>query len=264
MGKTLGGSLFVRNAIKFGYCVTEALDSLYALCDQVSVLECGSEDGTQDLIRSWAASKTDPAKRILATYDHVWEVGKNYDRLAILADVARAQLSTDWHFMLQADEVLHESAIPVIRSLIERPVNGYFCRRLNLFRSPDVHVRLDSNKKPCGDVVCRLARTPFKVVGDAESIGVEHGRDEKHIDQMVIFHYGYVREGAKHIAKAIDMQSWFFGPHSTPDQRIVKMRDEDNKFHAEVYFSPEDVTPIPIPHPVFSRDLAARLRAEAI
>src|SRR5258706_11407300 len=148
MGKTLGGSLFVRNAVKFGYCVTEALESLYALCDQVSILECGSEDGTQDVIRSWVSSKKDPAKRIVATYEHVWEVGKNYDRLAILADAARAQLSTDWHFMLQADEVLHESAIPVIRSLIERPANGYFCRRLNLFRSPDVHVRLDSNKKP--------------------------------------------------------------------------------------------------------------------
>ncbi len=263
MAKSLGGSLFVRNALKFGYCMTEALDSLYALCDQVSVLECGSDDGTQDILKFWAAGKTDPGKKVIVNYGHPWEVGKAYDRLAILANVARSYLTTDWHFMLQADEVLHESAFPEIRKLIEGSANGYFCRRLNLFRSPDVHVRLDSKKKPCGDVVLRLARTKCLVVGDAESIGVEQGADAGHVDKIVIFHYGYVREGAKHIAKAIDMQSWFFGPGSTPDQRIVKMRDEGNKFRPEVFFQPEDVCPIPIPHPIFARDLADRLRAAA-
>jgi hypothetical protein len=264
MAKTLGGSIFVRNAIKFGYCVIEAIESLYELCDEISILECGSDDGTQKILSDWAEAKRDgPHKKITLFLNHPWEVADNYHRLAVLADVARSHLSSDWHFMLQADEVLHESSFPVIRSLIERPMNGYFCRRLNLFRSPDLFVRLDSKKKPCGDVVCRLAKTKFGVVGDAESIGVEDGRSGEHIDQIVIFHYGYVREGAKHIAKAIDMQSWFFGPHSQPDQRIVKMRDEGNVFHPEVYFSPEDVSPIPIPHPKFSAALAERLRGEA-
>lgn len=265
MAKTLGGSLFIRNAIRFGYCVTEALDSLYALCDQVSVVECGSDDGTQELLKQWQESKYSQsgAKEVKILYGHPWEVGEKYDRLAILANAARERLTTDWHFMLQADEVLHESSFERIRQLIEFPMNGYFCRRLNLFRSPDVHIRLDSKKKPCGDVVCRLAKTAFPAVGDAESIGVDHGRGEEDIDKIVIFHYGYVREGAKHIAKAIDMQSWFFGPNSTPDQRIVKMRDDGNVFHPEVYFSQEDVQPIPIPHPKFSAELAARLRGES-
>jgi len=264
MPKTLGGSLFVRNAIKFGYCVIEALESLYALCDQVSILECGSDDGTKKLIQDWVASK--PARaHIIANYDHPWAIGKEWSRLAILADIARSYLTTDWHFMLQADEVLHESSFPEIRRLIECGPNGYFLRRLNLFRGPDTHVRIDlkGKGKPCGDVVCRLARTPYRVVGDAESIGVDHGVSDEHVDKLVIFHYGYVREGAKHIAKAIDMQSWFFGPHGTPDARIVKMRDEGNKFRPEVFFSPEDVCPIPIPHPIFARDLAEKLRAEA-
>lgn len=264
MAKTLGGSIFVRNAIKFGYCIIEALECLYELCDEVSILECTSDDGTQDLIQGWVDGKRNgPHKKITYERNHQWDVAENYDRLAKLADIARSKLTSDWHFMLQADEILHESAFPVIRGLIERQVNGYFCRRLNLFRSPDFHVRLDSKKKPCGDVVCRLAKTSFRVVGDAESIGVEHGCSPDHIDKMVIFHYGYVREGAKHIAKAIDMQSWFFGPHSQPDVRIVKMRDEGNVFHPEVYFSPEDVSPIPIPHPKFALALAERMRGEA-
>lgn len=263
MSKTLGGSLFVRNAIKFDYCVIEALESIYDLCDEISVLECGSDDGTQDLLQTWVDSKRNgPHKKITIELNHAWEVGRDYDRLAILADIARSKLTSDWHFMIQADEVIHESAFPVIRNLIEHNLNGYYLRRLNLFRSPDFHVRLDSNKKPCGDVVCRLAQTRFRVVGDAESIGVPDGLDSNHIREMVIFHYGYVREGAKHIAKAIDMQSWFFGPHSQPDQRIVKMREEGNIFRPEVYFSEEDVSPIPIPHPRFATALAARLRGE--
>lgn len=260
MPKTLGGSLFIRNAVRFGYCVIEALESLYELCDEISVLECGSDDGTDHLLREWIYSKLG-GKKIHAEFGHKWEVGEKYDRLAILANVARSKLTTDWHFMLQADEVVHESSFPVIRQLIELGPNAYFCRRFNLFTSPDVHVRLDSKKKPCGDIVCRLARIRFQVVGDAESIGVEEGRNDENIGRILIFHYGYVREGAKHIAKAIDMQSWFFGPGSQPDQRIVKMRDEGNVFHPEVYFQPEDVEPIPVPHPKFAASYAARLRS---
>lgn len=266
MPKTIGGSLFVRNAIRFGYCVIEALESLYALCDQVAFLECGSDDGTQEMLKAWVASKTDPTKKIHAAYDHPWNVGLKYDRLAILADIAKSQLTTDWHFMLQADEVLHESSFPEIRRLIECGRAAHFCRRLNLYRGPDTYIRLDlkGKGKPCGDVVCRLAKTECRAWGDGESIALDRDPGQESIDKIVIFHYGYVREGAKHIAKAIDMQSWFFGPGSTPDQRIVAMRDKDNVFRPEVYFSADDVAPIPIPHPVFSRELAERYRKEAI
>lgn len=261
MAKTLGGSLFVRNAIKFGYCVIEALESLHAVCDEISVLECGSDDGTQDLIRRWVA-KNSGTKAIKVEYDHPWVVADNYTRLAVLANVARAKLSTDWHFMLQADEVIHESSFETIRHLVNLDsVGAYFCRRLNLYRSPDTCIRFDLTRKgkPCSDVVVRLARTSCPVLGDAESLGGPPETNPDHIDRVVIFHYGYVREGSKHIDKAIDMQSWFHGPGATPDQRIVRMKEAGGYFDAGVFFDAEDVMPIPIPHPVFSRDLAKRL-----
>jgi hypothetical protein len=255
---SLGGSVFVRNAIRFGYCILETLDSLYALCDQVSILECGSDDGTQDLIEKWISTKE--KWKIKYTRDHPWDVAPDYSRLAVLANAARSQLTTSWHFMLQADEVLHESAFTLIRELISRDhATAFFCRRLNLFLSPDTYVRLDSAKKPCGDMVCRLARTEYEVVGDAESIGSKFVVEQTWVDKLVIFHYGYVREGRAHIDKALDMQSWFFGPGSSPDQRIVRMKASDYKFDASQYMSPEDVTRIPLPHPMFSRKLAERL-----
>ena len=260
MAQTLGGSVFVRNAIKFGYCIIESLESIYALCDEISILECGSDDGTQELLRNWIASKG-TVKKIHAEFDHPWEVAPDFNRLAILANIARSKLTTDWHFMIQADEVLHESSFGAIRFLIERPATGYYCRRLNLFRTPDHHVRLDSNKKPCGDVVCRLAKTKFPAISDAESLAIDHGLDRAHIDKIVIFHYGFVRQGSRLIAKGLDMQSWFFGKGSSPDKRIVQMHDEGDIFRPEVYFGESDVTTIPIPHPMFAQDLAVRLRS---
>jgi hypothetical protein len=258
--KLIGGSIFVRNAIKFGYCITEALDSLYALCDQISILECGSDDGTEELIRGWVDAHQD--RDIIYTQGHKWDVAKDYRRLAILANVAREKLSTPWHFMLQADEVLHERSIPVLRHLAEHGKSqAYLCRRLNLFVTPDTFVRLDSQKKPCGDALVRFARLSCLAIGDAEGLGVHNPANQAHLDDIVIFHYGYVREGQKHIDKAIDMQGWFFGPGSTPDQRIVAMRSDGNKFKPEVFFGKDDLSPIPMPHPVFSAAMAERLRS---
>ena len=56
MGKTLGGSLFVRNAIQYDYCVEEAIESLAACCDEVFVLDCQSDDGTTEKLGDWISS----------------------------------------------------------------------------------------------------------------------------------------------------------------------------------------------------------------
>jgi hypothetical protein len=256
----IGGSIFVRNAVRYGYCLTEALESLYELCGQVSILECQSDDGTQDLIRQWISDKG-TEKEILYEEGHPWEVADNYARLAILANVARKKLSTPWHFMLQADEVLHESSIPLLKHLsLHGFYNQYLCRRFNLFGTPDYCIRTDGRNKPCGDALVRFARTDYPVIGDAEGIEVDPKACVAHLNDIIIFHYGYVREGQRLIDKAIDMQSWFNGPGCQPDPRIVKMRAENTKFDPYVFFSQSDLMPIPCFHPKFSRDLAERLR----
>jgi hypothetical protein len=256
----IGGSIFVRNAILYGYCLTEALESLYELCDQISILECGSSDGTQELLKKWISDKG-AIKQIIYEEGHPWEVSDNYSRLAILANVARKKLTTPWHFMLQADEVLHEKSIPLLRHLsLNGSHNQYMCRRYNLFATPDQCIRLDGRNKPCGDALIRFARTSARVIGDAEGIEVHQNACLAHLDDIVIFHYGYVRDGHRLINKAIDMQSWFNGPGCQPDPRIVKMREEKTEFDPYVFFSQNDLMPIPCSHPKFSSDLAEQLR----
>lgn len=253
MARTLGGSLFVRNAIRYDYCVLEALESLYALCDEISVLECGSEDGTADLLKKWAQGKTKP---VHLEVGHPWEVAPNYQRLAILANAARQKLKTDWHFMLQADEVLHEKSIPVIHKLIEKPVfDSYLCRRYNLMTA---NYYIHPRRRTAGDVILRLGKTSLPAVGDAQGLGEFKHYNDQYIDELVIFHYG-IREGKALIEKTSSMQSWFFGPGGPVDRRIVRMKRTGEAFDPGEFFTPDELVRVPIPHPIYSRHVAEKL-----
>lgn len=79
---TLGGSIFVRNAIKYDYCIKESIACLAALCDEVFILDCQSDDGTTEML----------AEYILANFKNVryqtngnWNCSDTYHKLAMLA-----------------------------------------------------------------------------------------------------------------------------------------------------------------------------------
>src|SRR5687768_10364303 len=84
--QTLGGSMFIHNAIEFDYCITEALTSLHAICDDVVILDAESNDGTLDVLRE--LKKTLPKLRLIEGAK--WECAPNFERLAILANQARS------------------------------------------------------------------------------------------------------------------------------------------------------------------------------
>lgn len=228
---TLGGSVFVRNAIKFDYCIRESISSLCEVCDQVVVLDAQSEDGTLDHIRPLK----DKYANLMIAQGAEWECHDRYERLSILANQAKSFLNTDWHFMLQADEVIHEDSYHWIRKAV-RNNNGcesYRVRRINFFGDSDHHFRFDlaQDRKPCSDAVNRLSIRDFDAVSDAESLGCNPDTNCcDWIDEIQIWHYGYVRDEQLHCDKVIDMQSWFHGPNSTPDQRVVEMKNTTGYF----------------------------------
>lgn len=247
---TLGGSLFVRDAIRLDYCIEAAIESLVPVCDDVVVMDCQSTDGTLDLLRTMAARHSN----VRVIENSPWEVACGYVRLAILANNAREFLKTRWHFMLQADEVLHESSYPVIREAVMNDGWGlptFKVRRLNLWRDPDHHVSFSSTLKPCSDEPTRLGQIDVPAVGDAESLIDYQGSHRDLLHRITIFHYGFVRHGL--IEKVIDMQSWFHGPGSTPDARVVKMRDEGTGFIPQAIIPDSELVPIPLPHPEAAR-----------
>lgn len=242
---SLGGSIFLYNVLKFDYCFEEAIGSLADLCDEFVVLDCGSTDGTVDILH---ALKEKYSNMILVT-DAKWEVSDRYDRLAILANQAKNMLKTDWHIMLQADEVISETSYPYIRQLIADPRgrDTFAVRRFHLFGDFNHVISLTSNRKPSNDAPTRLGRTAVNAVGDAESL-LNQNFSADHVDKIVLLHYWFVRDAKSNLERANDIQKWFHGPGCTVDVRVTEMLNS-GEFRPFEFIPRSELVPLPISHP---------------
>lgn len=225
--KTLGGSLFVYNGEKMDYCFRESIQNLLEFCDQVSVVTF-----TDDIPVS------DPRLVVKVLPVDQWNDFKGKGKLPHFADIARDGLKTDWHFCLQADEIVHEDSFPVIRRAIEQEdVEAFLVTRHNLWGSPYTMLNVPQNRKPCSTEVIRLAKTQYDSYGDAESqrvpsLSVEFVRD------IEIFHMGFVRDRKKMVEKVKYMQDEVF--QIAHDTRV----DNCEEFEPWRFFQQSDVIPI--------------------
>jgi hypothetical protein len=257
MQKTLGGSIFAHNAIKFDYCLEEAVMSLIHLCDEVVALDAESDDGTYELLKK--IQSHNPKLTVIQSKWEVGETGKpGYDRLAALANIARENLLTKWHFMLQADEVIHESSFEFIRYLINNShFDSFVVRRLNIWGGFARYVNPNSPKRPVGDYITRLAKTHVPAVGDAENLERIKNKDDRTTADMInIFHYGFVRDPYKMIDRAMDIQPWFLVPVGHPptgavDTRITSKKEEGKPFDPFEIVPESELLELPMAHPKF-------------
>lgn len=145
-------------------------------------------------------------------------------------------LDTEWNFYLQADEIIHENSFPLIRNCIDLDVQAYLVSRFNLWGSPYTMLDVPQERKPCSSEVIRLAKSGFRCIGDAESLGVPNCMNGTNIH---IYHMGFVRDPVKHLEKIRHIQDDVFLIEH--DKRIDGM----DKFDPWKFFSREDVIPIP-------------------
>jgi len=262
MKNRLGGSMFIRNGIRYDYCFREALASLCAVCDEVVILDAGSDDGTIDVLKEIAANTVNLTLYTGATWECERPGYPGKDRLAVLANQAKDLLSPacNWHFMLQADEVIHEDSFPAIRKIVEEDDPAMLAvavRRLNLYGDMNHHVRLGDMPagfgKPCNDAPIRLARRQYVALGDAESLGGVPSHSDfnfDYVDRIITFHYGYVRNPIVEVNKVLDMQGWF---GCGQDERIKRMKAESKPYDPFEIMPRECHEELRITHPSFSR-----------
>jgi len=111
----ISGFSFVRNAVRLYYPVVESIRSVLPLVDEF-VIACGdSDDDTTGMIRSIG----DPKIRIIET---VWDPSHFVKGAsnAVQTNIALDACSGDWCLYLQADEVVHERHLPVLREKMMR------------------------------------------------------------------------------------------------------------------------------------------------
>ncbi|AGB42269.1 hypothetical protein Halha_2395 [Halobacteroides halobius DSM 5150] len=108
----ISGFSMVRNATKLYYPIKEAIESILPICDEfiVAVGKGDEDDYTRERIESIDSDK-------VKIIDTVWKE-KDFESgrvNAIQTNIALDECSGDWCFYLQADEVVHEKYLPVIK-----------------------------------------------------------------------------------------------------------------------------------------------------
>lgn len=238
---TLGGTLFVRNGIKYDYCFKEAILCLQLLCDQVIVLDAGSDDGTVGELKTLSNEKTtfifcDPSE---------WEAqGKERFKLSYFTNKAASFLETDWHINLQADEIIHESSFNTIRQAIQKGGEGYWSTRINCWGSTRHALNVPDNRKPVGTEVLRLAKTGYPSVDDAQSLSCPGSFE--YLNDIRIYHYGFVRNKYVHCDKIRHMITQIFNWEM--DKKVEEMQ---GIFDPWKHFTKDDVVPIIEATPIF-------------
>jgi len=105
-----------KNADKLYYPLKEAIESILPIVDEfvVAIGDGDEGDRTRQLIEQIDSDK-------VHIIDTVWDLDKypNGMENAHQTDIAREACSGDWLFYLQADEVIHEQYLPVIRKRCE-------------------------------------------------------------------------------------------------------------------------------------------------
>ncbi len=114
----VSGFSFVRNAVKLYYPVRESLLSILPVCDEFVIAVGKSDDETLELIKSIGDER-------VIIIETEWD-SRYFVNGAINAqqtDIALSRCTGDWCFYIQADEVVHEKYLPLIKEKMERYLN---------------------------------------------------------------------------------------------------------------------------------------------
>ncbi|MFZ8802590.1 MAG: glycosyltransferase family 2 protein [Candidatus Calescibacterium sp.] len=197
---TVSGFTIIRNGVRFNYYFVQSILSIIPICDEFIINYGESEDDTLDKL--YELKKQYPEKiKIIRTWwdDSIREGGKI---LSIQTNVALAECSGDWCFYLQADEVVHEKYLDLIREnmkkyLNKKEVEGFAFNYLHFYASFWTYF----DRRPFYRREVRIIRNKIgvKSYGDAQGFRVWDEKKNKWRKPKVklldayIYHYGWVR-----------------------------------------------------------------------
>jgi hypothetical protein len=247
--KKLAGTLFICNGNKYDYCYIQAAKCLLDFCDHVFILDAGSTDGTdKDLI--WEFKENQKVTLIKCNHWE-WEAMKGKEKLHWFTNKAiiEARLSGyEWNFNLQGDEIILEKSYDTILKAIQENEEGFMCKRVNLWKTPYHQLNVTHDRLPCSTEIVRLAKIKYDSYGDAESLAVDNV-SMKYLNDIIIYHYGFVRDKYIMKDKVINMQEQVFGVDH--DKKL----DGTDQFEPDRWFNPEtDLKIIDYPHPKIMQD----------
>ncbi len=205
----ISGFTMVKNASSLYYPIKQVIMSVLPIVDEfvVALGDCSEDDDTVSQIRSINSNKI----KIINT---VWDL-KKYPKgteNAHQTDIAKENCSGDWLFYLQADEVVHEKYLPVIKKkcedlLDDKKVEGIIFNYVHFWGDYDHYhlshcwykneIRIVRNNK---DIHSWESAQSFRKIPDFN--GLNYRQQENTFMLKVakvdayIYHYGWVRPPA--------------------------------------------------------------------
>jgi len=226
---TISGFTFCRNVVKYDYPIVESIQSVLPICDEFIVNVGRCDDGTLELIRSIR----DPKIKIV---ESVWDEALRKDGLVYSrqTNIALAQCTGEWAFYIQADEVVHEDDLPVLRRSMQQHLGNPTVKGL-LFR----YLHFVADYRTTNPWFYHKAVRVIRNNGEVESCGDAVGFHFKPTRQYLqsgpkewlawsgarIFHYGWVKEPKTMLAKVKEQVGFHHG-HRPPPEQVRLMKQE--------------------------------------
>jgi glycosyltransferase involved in cell wall biosynthesis len=229
----VSGFTFIRNAVKYDFPVTESIRSALPICDEFIVNVGHCEDGTLELIRAIG----DPKIRVIQS---VWDdtLRKNGLIYSQQTNLALSHCTGDWAFYIQADEVVHEEDLSVLRDAMARHLGSPHLKGL-LFRYLHFVADYWSTNPWAYHKAVRIIRNN----GEVESCGDAVGFHVKPTGQYLqsgppewlaysgarMFHYGWVKDPITMVAKKREQVAVYHGDH-VPASEAEQVAGETFRF----------------------------------
>lgn len=242
----ISGFTILRSGVRLGYPFEASLRSLLPLVDELIVGVGDDDDGTWEAV----AAIGDPKLRPFRSRWQLPSIAGNV--LSEQTNLALARCSGDWAIYLQADEVLHEDDLPILRETLadhqHRRTEGLLFRYLHFWR--DDRQVADDWLRFYPRAVRVVKRLPgIESAGDACGfVRRQRGRTRgliKADSGARVFHYGWCNPAELQAARVENLGREMFG-------------EQDRQEHAETVFGTAVARPFTGTHP---RVMAARIAA---
>lgn len=217
----VSGFTIIRNGIKYFYPFREAILSILPLCDELIVNVGDSEDDTLNVVKS---IQSDKIKIIRREWDMTLREGGLV--LSIETNAALKECTGDWGVYIQADEVLHEKYLDIVKGSMHKyqnvkSVEGLRFKYKHFYGSYDY---VQDNYRNWYIKETRIIKLKDDIIswGDAMNFKHSDGSSINSVDiNAEIYHYGWVKP---------------------PDTMMLKRTD----FH-KLYHSDEEINQSPFP-----------------
>jgi ADP-heptose:LPS heptosyltransferase/glycosyltransferase involved in cell wall biosynthesis len=207
---TISGYTHVLNPSKQGYPWRESISSMLGFCDQVVVVDGGSEDETLEKLKSWA--EKEPRLQVVERKWDWEEPGMDGMQKAF----GRAMCTGDFLWQQDCDEVVHEDDYEKVRKLVKR-----FPNDVNLLHLPVIELWGDGQ-------TCRTDRHTWKWRISRNDYRITHGifKDARVVDEKT--GKTFAKKGMSDGCEYIDMMDYTYIPHKGFYDQSMEMLRRSN------------------------------------